>query len=220
MSTQSISSLSSANIYPRALTEHQAVISVIVYMWKSRVNSISVGQEESQSWVRMDGEQTVLRRMASVLHRTSRSILLPSSVGSTLLMLSPCQRRKEGRKTPPSSVGSKLPNPVILTQYISNFKALVWARQPYFNCFCFCYFKALADSTDEDISVQTHQVGRHSELSVSIRNFSKIQISMFCSHLSCYLVKNRILELKGSKLIFRFKNNLINLVSFCYFTKI
>lgn len=86
--------------------------------------------------------------------------------------------------------------------------------------FAFAILKLSLTPQNEDNSMWTHQLERHSELSISVRDFSTIQISMFCSHLSCYLVKNRILELKGSKLNFRFKINLINLFSFCYFTKI
>lgn len=89
-----------------------------------------------------------------------------------------------------------------------------------FTASAFAILKLLLISQNEDFSVRTHQVGRHCELSVSVRDFSTIKIAMFCSHLSCYHVKNRILELKRSKLIFRFRNNHINLVSFCYFTKI
>lgn len=103
------------HIHPRALTEHQTAI---VYMWKSRVNLISAGQEESQSWVRMDGEQTVceewqVRSTDLQQHFSAFTSRLHITVALSL------SGRKEDRKAPPSSVGSELPNPVILKFLIS-----------------------------------------------------------------------------------------------------
>lgn len=162
----------------------------------------------------------VLRRMAGMVYRTCRAfpcLLLSRLHIADALSLSEEERtekhhhRQWGLSFPTQSTWHNI---FLISRLLSG------PGSHIFTASAFAILELSLISENEDFSVRTHQVGRHCEHSVSVRDFSTIKIAMFCSHLSCYRVKNRILELKRSKLIFRFRNNHINLVSFCYFTKI